>query len=125
MSSSSSPSESIHVSSSSSQHAERYVVLERITLIPVDSLGVKQKKRQAGEGPSACPQKKKKKYSGTSTETISICDYVRISPSDEPQTLGDIEVDIDLTIPSEPLQNNPQMDQVLSDIYNFDTVVPT
>ena len=47
----------------------------------------KQKKRQAGEGPSARPQKKKKKSSGMSTETISICDSVHISPSAEPQTL--------------------------------------
>ena len=40
MASSSSPSESILVSSSSSQHAERYVIPERITLIPIDSLEV-------------------------------------------------------------------------------------
>ena len=40
---------------------------------------------------------------------------MRITTFVEPQTLGDIEVDIELTIPSEPLHNNPQIDQVLSE----------
>ena len=77
-------------------------------------------KRKAVEGPSARPHKKKKK-SGTPSETISVYDFVHISTSAEPQTLGDIDVDIYLTIPSEPLAKNPKKDQVLSDLSDFDS----
>ena len=79
-------------------------------------------KRKAVEGPSARPQKKKKKKkSGTPTETISVYDSVNISTSAKPQTLGDIDVDIDLIIRYESLAENPQKDQVLLDFSDFDS----
>ena len=76
-------------------------------------------KRKAVEGPSSRPQKKKK--SGTPAKTISVYDSENISTFAEPQNLGDIDVDIDLTIPSEPLAKNTQRDQVLSDLSDFES----
>ena len=77
-------------------------------------------KRKAVEGPSSTPQKKKKK--GNHAETIPVYDSENVYVSAEPsQTLGDLGVDIDLNLPSEPLTNNPCKNQFSTDLSDSDS----